>query len=371
MINDTLRWVARRIDSTSQCHTQRRFSNHREQADQRRHRDINQSHQHCLALTAGSPVAAGTIVLDGGMISNATVIKATNSFVVGNCDHLWGPIFDMGNSAATWICRESTALLSVSNTIQGSGTFIGDLIQAPGAAISPGGHGGVAGTLACTRAALGGNVTLNAGALQFDLSNSGTAGNDQLTVGGTLTLNATNDVHLNSGGVFDAINPYTLITAGSLGEIRTTFELPVRLRKAATPSRLTQRRHPIRSSLSVAAVVPRILRGSEILPPIPGTEGAQPTGRAADRAEQFFSLDAVTFNDVGAALPAVTLAARSRPVRSLSITPSRTIHSPRRGRARRAFNKARSRLAVIQQCGQQQFRRTCYRAGAVSSPTPV
>ena len=102
-----------------------------------------------LALTAGSPVAAGTIVLDGGMISNATVIKATNSFVVANFATIVGsPIFDMGNSAATWDLQGiDGAALTVSNTIQGSGTFIGDLIQASGATISPGGHG-VAGTLA-------------------------------------------------------------------------------------------------------------------------------------------------------------------------------------------------------------------------------
>ena len=91
-----------------------------------------------------------------------------------------------------------------------------------------------------------------------------------------------------------------------------------------------------------------------------GPEGAQPTGRAADPAEQFFSLDAVTFNDLGAALPAVTLAGALTPG---SITVNNTVQNysftgaggvlgaplTKQGAGSLSFNN-----------GQQQFRRTCY-----------
>jgi autotransporter-associated beta strand protein len=269
-----------------------------------------------LALTAGSPVAAGTIVLDGGMISNAAVIKATNSFVVANFATIVGsPIFDMGNSAATWDLQGiDGAALTVSNTILGSGTFVGDLIQAPGATISPGGHG-IAGTLAVQGATLGGNVTLNAGALQFDLSNSGTAGNDQLTVGGTLTLNATNDVHLNSlGGVFDAFNAYTLITAGSLVGNQNNFRVAGALAQSRYTFTFDTTATPNSLQLSVGGSGPANL--TWVGNPAANTWDLKTTAnwtRGGPSAEQFFSLDAVTFNDFGAALPAVTLAGALAP----------------------------------------------------------
>ena len=264
-----------------------------------------------LALTAGSPVAAGTIVLDGGMISNATVIKATNSFVVGNFATIVGsPIFDMGNSAATWDLQGIDGnALTVSNTLQGSGTFIGDLIQGPGAIISPGSHG-AAGTLAVQGLAVGGNVTLNAGALQFDLSNSGTAGNDQLTVGGTLTLNETNDVHLNSlGGVFDAVNPYTLITAGLLVGDQDNFQVAGALGQSRYTFTFDTTTTPNSLLLSVGGSGPANL--TWVGNPAANTwdlKGTANWTRGGPSAEQFFSLDAVLFNDFGAAVPAVALA---------------------------------------------------------------
>jgi len=270
-----------------------------------------------LALTAGSPVSASTIVLDGGMISNATVIKATNSFVVANFATIVGrPIFDLGNGSATWDLQGiDGAALTVSNTIQGSGTFTGDLIQAPGASISPGGRG-VAGTLAVQAGpALGGNVTLNAGALQFDVSNSGTAGNDQLMVGGTLTLNTTNDVHLNSlGGVFDAINPYTLITAGSLVGNQNNFRVAGALAQSRYTFTFDTTTAPNSLQLSVGGTGPAAL--TWVGNPAANTWDLKTTAnwtRGGPSAEQFFSLDAVTFNDLGAALPSVALAGALTP----------------------------------------------------------
>ena len=270
-----------------------------------------------LALTGSSPVAAGTIVLDGGMISNATVIKATNSFVVANFATIAGnPTFDMGNSAAIWDLQGiDGGALTVSNTIQGSGTFIGDLIQAPGGTIRPGGHG-VAGTLAVqVGPALGGNVTLNAGALQFDLSNSGTAGNDQLTVGGTLTLNRTNDVHLNSlGGVFDTFNPYTLITAASLVGDQNNFRVAGALAQSRYTFTFDTTAIPNSLLLSVGGTGPANL--TWVGNPAANTwdlKGTANWTRGGPSAEQFFSLDAVTFNDLGTALPTVTLAGALSP----------------------------------------------------------
>ena len=173
---------------------------------------------------------------------------------------------------------------------------------------------------------LGGNVTLNAGALQFDLSNSGTAGNDQLTVAGTLTLNATNDVHLNSlGGVFDAFNAYTLITAGSLVGNQNNFRVAGALAQSRYTFTFDTTATPNSLLLSVGGSGPANL--TWVGNPPANTwdlKGAANWTRGGPGAEQFFSLDAVTFNDLGAALPAVTLAGALTPG---SITVNNTVQN--------------------------------------------
>ena len=191
--------------------------------------------------------------------------------------------------------------LTVSNALQGAGTINGNIIQAAGAAINPGGVNTV-GTLAI--GGTSGNLTLNdTGTLNFDLSSSGVGANDQITASGTVTLNGTNNVFLKSlAGSLDTANPYTLITAGTLSGNQTQF-------KVVGP--LTTGRYTFSFDTTTVPNTVRLVVG--------GTGPANQTWVGDGSANvwnaqgafnwnngsssQFFNLDNVTFNDTGSVSP--------------------------------------------------------------------
>ena len=98
--------------------------------------------------------------------------------------------------------------------------------------------------------------------------------------------------------------------AGALAQSRYTFTFDT----TATPNSL----------LSSAAAVPRSYLGRKSCRQYLGLEGRSQLDARGPSAEQFFSLDAVTFNDLGAALPAVTLAGALTPG---SITVNNTVQN--------------------------------------------
>src|SRR5262249_52408291 len=141
-------------------------------------------------------------------------ISATNSLTIASNGVILGnTAFDMGNDATkSWdVTGVAGGSLVSSNSFFGGGTLNGNLVQGNGGTIGAGGNGTV-GTLT-----INGNLTLNVGSLSFDLGNSASSGNDQITVNGTLTANGTNDVNLTAlAGGFDTSSPYTLVTSSTL-----------------------------------------------------------------------------------------------------------------------------------------------------------
>jgi autotransporter-associated beta strand protein len=273
-----------------------------------------------LALLAHPSVLASVINLDGGVISNAATLKVTNTLTIVNNGQIIGgnPVFDLGNSGtAVWtVSGTPTGGLVVSNVLQGSGSINGNLTQAAGATLNPGGSG-AAGTLT-----VGGNMTLSAGTLKFDLSNSGSGVNDQINASGTVTLSGTNAVNLSAlNGAFDTVNPYTLITSGGLaGGDQTYFTPAGGLGQSRYTFTFTTDASTVK--LSVSGVGPANLTwvgdGSANnwdLKTTPNWNNGTPN-------QQFYSLDAVTFDDSGSASPAVNLVGTLNPG---SITVSNTV----------------------------------------------
>lgn len=263
-----------------------------------------------LTLPAGSQIVASNLNLDGGTISNAGSIRVISALTVANGGTFLGnPIFDMGNSgSANWNVQGAPGgVFTVSNALQGSGSIVGDLTQAPGASVSPGGS--TAGTLT-----INGNATLDAGTLRFDLASSSLAINDRIDVTGTLTLVGTNDVHLTAlEGNFGIGDAYTLLNAGTLIGDGTYFRTAGLLAQSRYTFSFETGFVPSGISLLVGGSGPASLTW------VGGVSGntwnlkgvANWTMGAGP--EQFFSLDSVTFNDTGSASPAVNLVGRLTP----------------------------------------------------------
>jgi len=262
-----------------------------------------------LTMSAGSAIAANNIQLDGGTIANAGTIKATNTLNILNGGSIVGsPILDLGNNNATTATWDVQAVaggsLTVNNALQGKGNISGNIIQAPGATISPGGINS-AGTL--NLAGANGDLTLNdGGTLNFDLAASSAGANDQISAAGTVTLNGTNNVFLRSlGGSLDTSSPYTLILGGALVGNQTQF-------KVVGP--LTTGRYTFAFDTSVANTVRLIVGGTG---PANQTWVGDGTANVWDAQgafnwnngapSQFFNLDNVTFSDTGSATPPVNV----------------------------------------------------------------
>ncbi len=261
-----------------------------------------------LTMPTGAAITANIIQVDGGTFANAAIIKATNALNVFNNGTITGsPIFDLGNSVsgANWDVQAiSGGSLTINNALQGKGNINGNIIQAPGATISPGGIS-AAGTLSLGGA--NGALTLNdGGTLNFDLSTSGSGVNDQITCG-TLTLNGTNNVFLKSlGGSLDTSIPYTLITSGTLTGNQTQFKVVGPL----TTGRYTFAFNTTTVPNSVRLVVGGTGPANQTwvgdgLADVWDAQGAFNWNNGA--SSQFFNLDNVTFNDSGFVSPPINI----------------------------------------------------------------
>ena len=124
-------------------------------------------------------------------------------------------------SGATFDVSAATYTLASGRTLAGNGTVTGAVTTASvTSSIQPGGAG-VAGTLSFST-----NLNLSGGSLPvFDLSTSHSSGNDQIAVGGNLTLNSGTTVHVNAlGGSanLDQTGDYLLFSvAGTLAMVGT------------------------------------------------------------------------------------------------------------------------------------------------------
>lgn len=283
-----------------------------------------------IVMVNPQPLEASSLVLSGGMISNASYILVTgngNSVAVGNGygnsmtilaggNIVGAPLLDFGarpGSSVTWdvsgIGGAIPGTLVVSNKLQGIGTIFGSVEEAPGATIQAS-EGTVAGTLTIATGGISngvGGLTLNTnGNLQFGLSTSGSGANDSIIVGGTLTLLGTNNVNLTAlGGSFDTNNPYTLIT--------TTTPLPAGANNYFKASgALGGSRYVLTFDTTTAPDnVELHVSGSG---PTNDTWQGGLNANAWDvqttanwTGGQFFDLDNTFFNDAGSASPAVNV----------------------------------------------------------------
>jgi autotransporter-associated beta strand protein len=261
-----------------------------------------------LTMPSSAAIAANIINIDGGTLAGPASIKATNALNVYNNGTITGtPVYDLGSASATWDVQAiSGGSLTVNTALQGKGTINGNVIQAAGAAISPGEINAV-GTLNLGGAS--GNLTLNdGGTLNYDLSTSGAGVNDLInTPSGTVTVNGTNNVFLKSlGGSLDTTTPYTLITSGTLVGNNTQF-------KVVGP--LTTGRYTFAFDTTTAPNTLRLVVGGTgpanqlwVGDGVNNVWDAQGAFNWTNTAtSQFFNLDNVTFNDSGSNTPPVSI----------------------------------------------------------------
>lgn len=262
-----------------------------------------------LNLPTNSDLVTSTLVVDGGTISNAATIAATNQSGVALTILDGGKIpnaqsFDLGTGGnAQWYPGDS---LVFSNSLQGSGFIYADVTGGPGATLSPGALG-VPGTLYIFPNVNPGNLTLNGSTLNFDLA--GTAGgvSDNIQVAGTFTLNGSNNVVINSlEGGLNTTTPYTLMNyaalagnvsdlhmAGPLSQSRYTFTF-----STANPGTL-------QLSVGGAGAANLLWKGDGVANTW-DVKGAKNWLNGAT-ADQFFTLDNVVFDDSGSATPSINL----------------------------------------------------------------
>jgi fibronectin-binding autotransporter adhesin len=149
-----------------------------------------------LTLINGGTLA----VTGGGSISNTPLISIAA-----------GAILDVSGMTSAFTLG---AVQSISNSV---GTVNGSMATAAGATICPASVG-VAGTLTC-----GADLNLGAGGTAyFDLSTTASSGNDQIVVGGNLTLSSSDYVHINAmSGALDT-SDYVLFSVGTGTTMSTT-----------------------------------------------------------------------------------------------------------------------------------------------------
>jgi len=261
-----------------------------------------------LNLPTNSTLSLDTLVLDGGTISNATTIAATNQAIAAltivNGGKLPNAVsFDLGTGGnAQWFPGNS---LVFSNSLQGAGYIFADVTQANGATLSPGGPG-LAGTLYIEPYLTTGNLTLNGGTLKFDLAGSAANINDNVQVLGTLTLNSTNAVVLNAlEGGLDTTTPYTLFTYGSLVGNASGFHVAGPLAQSRYSFSFSATPPTLQLSVGGAGAATLLWKGDGSANSW-DLKGANNWLKGAT-ADQFYNLDNTIFDDSGSASPAINL----------------------------------------------------------------
>ena len=146
---------------------------------------------------------------------------------------------------------------------------------------------GVVGTLAVT----GGNLTLAAGGVHFDLNSPGV--NDLITVSGTLTLSGVNTVDVNAAAGMIASGTYTLMTYGSLAGNASNLQVT---------GALANSRYSFLFDTSVVPNVNLTVGGSISNLTWSGDGAAnvwnlKTTTNWNSQTQPFYDLDAVTFDD--------------------------------------------------------------------------
>lgn len=133
---------------------------------------------------SGTNLYTGPTAINGGMLFLSGNGSISNSPLISIAS---GATFDVSGLASTFTLN---AAQSISNSV---GTVNGSVVTTAGSSIYPA-TVGVAGTLTFNN-----NLNLSAGGIvTFDVSTTYNSGNDQIVVGGNLTLSSSDTVHLNA-----------------------------------------------------------------------------------------------------------------------------------------------------------------------------
>lgn len=157
--------------------------------------------------TGSTAVNGGTLILSGGgSISNTALISVAA-----------GAILDVSGLTSTFVLNSGQSL---SNSV---GIVNGSVAAVAGSSIYPA-TVGVAGTLTFNN-----NLNLNAGGtVNFDLNTIASSGNDQIVVGGNLTLSSSDTIHINAQGgaaPLDQTADYVLFAVSGTTTMTTTPNL--------------------------------------------------------------------------------------------------------------------------------------------------
>jgi len=252
-------------------------------------------------LTPGD-LTVDTLTLSGGTITNAGMISATTLSLGSGASIRGNTIFNVASGSSLDASAAGGLTLGPTQILQGEGNITGNLTVGGGAQLSPG-TSGVAGMLY-----LNNGLTLSGGAvLPYDLSDQLGIGNDQLTVGGDLTLSGTNTIPINPLNYALALGSYTLITySGALHGGNTNLQLS---------GQILQSRSTPQIDLLTPNQVNLVVSGSSPQPLTWVGDGVNnrwningdATWNSSTGADKFFSFDPVTFDDSGSASPAVEL----------------------------------------------------------------
>lgn len=251
---------------------------------------------------APGDIAVDTLTLSHGTITNAAMISATTVTLGAGASIVGHTIFDVASGATLDASGAGGLTLGPTQTLQGQGSVSGNLTVGGGATLVPATEG-VAGTLY-----LNNGLMLSGGAvLPYDLSDQPLSGNDQLSVGGNLTLSGTNTIPINAMNSALGLGTYTLMTysgllsggpsnlqpSGPVLQSRSTLQIDTN-----TPSQI---------NLVVSGSIPQALTwvgdGANNRWNINGDANWN-NGVGSDK---FFNFDPVTFSDSGSASPAVDL----------------------------------------------------------------
>ncbi len=151
----------------------------------------------------------GTLTLTGASTyTNLTMVNAgTLSLGTGYASATAGYV--VSNGATLDVSTFSPLTLSANQSLSGSGTINGSIATSSGVSINPG-AGATVGTLAFNN-----DLDLSGGGVcYFEITNSASSGDDQITVGGTLTING-GVMHvraLSGASPLDSSADYVLIT---------------------------------------------------------------------------------------------------------------------------------------------------------------
>jgi autotransporter-associated beta strand protein len=246
----------------------------------------------------GSLVMAGTntLTLSGANTYTGSTVVSNGTLIVGGSGSLTSPTINVASNAVFDVSAFSPFTLgaSGSQSLTGNGSINGSVNANTGSQIIPGGTG-AAGTLTFSN-----NLTLNGQTLVFDLSSSPAGGNDQINLGGALTLNANSTIWINLLNGSLSAGTYTLMTYSSVNT--NSFNLVL-----VAPRGTTLNVGPTALTLNVTG------SGSANLTWVgDGTANnwdLQTTTNwvNAGNLDVFYQLDNVIFDNTGSATPAVNL----------------------------------------------------------------